>query len=70
MNDLVKSITVIATAVIGVAIISVLVKSNNTSGVIGAFGNAFSSILNAATGGGSSSGIGGGIGSLPSLPTL
>lgn len=44
-----EQVTVIAVAIIGVAILAVLVsKNSNTSGVIGAFGNAFSRSLGAA----------------------
>lgn len=44
-----EQVTVIAVAIIGVAILAVLVsKNSNTSGVIGALGNAFSRSLGAA----------------------
>lgn len=49
MDDFVKAMVTIVTAVIGVAIIATLVSNrSNTSGVITAGGNAFSSILNSA----------------------
>lgn len=51
MNDVVGPIVTIATAIIGVAILSVLVSNkSNTSGVLGAFGNMFANMLSAATG--------------------
>ena len=44
-----EQITVIAVAIIGVAILAVLVSKNaNTVGVIGSLGNAFSGSLRAA----------------------
>jgi hypothetical protein len=49
MNQLVNSITVILTAVIGVAILSVILSKNSqTVGVIKAGSDGFSSILGAA----------------------
>lgn len=52
MSDhLVTSIVTVLTAIIGVAIIAVLVSKNaNTAGVLGAGGSAFSGILSTATG--------------------
>lgn len=51
MNTMTEAIVTIATAIVGVAILSVLVSSkSNTAGVIGAFGSAFSNSLSAATG--------------------
>lgn len=48
-DHLIHSATAIATAIIGVAIIAVLVsKSANTSGVLTSAGKAFSSVLGAA----------------------
>ncbi len=48
-EQLVTSLTAIATAIVGVAIISVLVSKNaNTSGVINAGGSAFSQVLGVA----------------------
>lgn len=50
-DSLMGAVVTVATALIGVAIIATLVSRNaNTSGVIGAGGNAFSSGLRAATG--------------------
>lgn len=73
MNDqLITSVVTVATAIVGVAIIAVLVsKQANTSQVIGAAGNAFSSSLAAAvspvTGGSFGGGnFAGGIGTIPS----
>lgn len=44
-----EQIVVVLTAIIGVALLAVIVSKNaNTSGVISAFGNAFSSSLGAA----------------------
>lgn len=49
MDDMVKALVTILTAVIGVAIVATLVsKKSNTAGVLSAGGNAFSSILNSA----------------------
>lgn len=49
MNQLVNSITVILTAVIGVAILSVILsKNSNTTAVIQSGSQGFSSILGAA----------------------
>lgn len=49
MDDMVKALVTILTAVIGVAIVATLVsKKSNTAGVISAGGNAFGGILNAA----------------------
>jgi hypothetical protein len=46
MDDFVKQITTIAVAIVGVAIIAVLVSKNaNTAGVIRASGQAFSQSL-------------------------
>lgn len=63
MNQLVNSMTVLVSAIIGVAILSVLVSRNsNTTGVIGAASQGFSSMLSAAegpiTGGGAGMGLG------------
>lgn len=66
MGDrLVTSVVTVLVAIVGVAIIAVLVSKNaNTSGVLTAGGNAFSSALGAAlspvTGGGMGSFSGGG----------
>lgn len=56
-NELITSVTTVLTAIIGVAIIAVLVSKNaNTSGVLSAGGSAFSNALGTAispvTGGG------------------
>lgn len=61
-DQLVTSVVTVATAIVGVAIIAVLVsKQANTSGVITAGGNAFSKDLATAvspvTGGGGLSGL-------------
>jgi hypothetical protein len=63
MNTMTEAVVTIFTAIIGVAILSVLVSSKSqTSSVIGAFGSAFSNSLSAAespvTGAVSSPGIG------------
>lgn len=68
-DQFLSSIVGILTAIIGVAILAVLVsRQSNTSGVIGAFGSAFSSDLATAlspiTGGGGSTFSGGGVGQL------
>lgn len=48
-DQLVSSAVTVATAIIGLAIIAVLVSKNaNTSGVLGAGGSAFSRVLAAA----------------------
>lgn len=48
-DQLVSSVVTVATAIIGLAIIAVLVSRNaNTSGVISAGGNAFSNALSVA----------------------
>lgn len=71
-DQLISSVTSIATAIIGVAIIAVLVSRNaNTGGVIGAAGQAFAQDLGAAVspvtgGGGIGSFTGGGVGSITS----
>lgn len=51
MNSMTEAIVTIATAIVGVAILSVLVSKNaNTAVVLGAAGGAFSNALSAATG--------------------
>lgn len=51
MNQLTEALVTIVTAIIGVAILSVLVSNrSNTAGVLGAFGQSFSNMLSAATG--------------------
>lgn len=58
----ITGVVAIITAIIGVAIIAVLVsKQSNTSGVLTAGGNAFSSILKTAVSPVSSGGIGTGL---------
>lgn len=48
-DNLITSVVTVLTAIIGVAIIAILVsKQANTAGVIGAGGNAFSGILGTA----------------------
>jgi hypothetical protein len=49
MGQLTEAMVTIATAIIGLAILAVLVSKNaNTSGVLGAAGNAFSKSIGAA----------------------
>ncbi|MDE2019922.1 MAG: hypothetical protein KGJ13_06290 [Patescibacteria group bacterium] len=51
MNELVSGSVSIALAIVGIAILAVLVSKNaNTAGVIGASGSAFSNALTAAEG--------------------
>lgn len=51
MNSLTEGVITIATAIVGVAILAVLVsQKSNTAGVLGAAGSAFSNALSAATG--------------------
>jgi hypothetical protein len=68
MSDhLITSIVTVLTAVVGVAILAVIVsKSSNTSGVLTSGGNAFAAILKAATNVGGTGFTGGGV----SLPTI
>lgn len=59
-DHLITSLVTVATAIIGVAIIAVLVSQRaNTSSVIQAAGSAFSGALNAAEGPVTGSGFGG-----------
>jgi PRD1 phage membrane DNA delivery len=60
MSDIMKDLTAVLMAVIGVAILAVLVSQrNNTVGVINAASGGFGSILGVAMGGGmSGSGFG------------
>lgn len=52
MNDIMKDVTGVAMAIIGVAILAVLVSNaNNTTGVIKSSGNAFAQVLGVAMGG-------------------
>lgn len=54
MSDLVKGMVTVLTAVVGVAILTVLVsKKNDTAGVTSSFFQGFAGILNAAQGNGS-----------------
>lgn len=83
MNNALEPIVTIAVAIVGVAILAVLVsQKSNTAGVLAAAGSAFSNSLSAATGpvtgstaapvnniGGSGSGSGFGMPNL-SIPTL
>lgn len=51
MNSAMSQIVVVATAIVGLAVLAVLVSRNaNTAGVIKAGGDAFSGALRAATG--------------------
>lgn len=51
MNQLTEAVMTIATAIVGVAILAVLVsRRSNTAGVLGAAGSAFANMLSAATG--------------------
>lgn len=52
MNDIFKDLTGVAMAIVGVAIIAVLVSnSNNTTGVINASSSGFAQVLGVAMGG-------------------
>lgn len=67
MSEFMKAVVTIVTAIIGVAIIAVLVSRNaNTAGVIKAGGDFLAGSLRAATGpvSGGGFGVGGGIGTL------
>lgn len=72
MSQLTEAILTIATAIIGVAILAVLVSRNsNTSGVLASFGQMFANMLSAATGPvtgkAATPNVGGGMGGLPSF---
>ncbi len=55
MNEIFKDITGVAMAIVGVAILAVIVSSQNkTVGVIGAASNGFAHVLGVAMGGGGS----------------
>jgi len=54
MNEIMRDITAIATAIIGVAVIAVLVQSRNTADVIQAAAGGFSTALGTAMGRGGS----------------
>lgn len=65
-DNLINSLVTIATAIIGVAILAVLVSRNaNTAGVLGAAGKAFSGALSTAL----SPVAGSGFGFAPTFPT-
>lgn len=50
MNDITQAVVTILTAIVGVAILAVLVSQrSNTSQVVGSVGNAFAQSLGAAT---------------------
>jgi hypothetical protein len=71
-NKLLESLTAVAIAIVGVAIISVIVGSPQTSGIITSAGNAFGGVLKAAVspalggGGGGTFNPGGNVSSLMS----
>lgn len=66
MNTLTEAMVTIAMGIVGIAILAVLVSRNsNTSGVLGAAGNAFSKAIGAATA--PVTGGGTGLASLPSV---
>lgn len=74
-DQIISSIVTIATAIIGIAIIAVLVSNNaNTAGVLTAATGGFGQDLLAAeapvTGGGSGFGMGGFTGGSGTIPTL
>lgn len=59
MNEIMKDITGVVMAIVGVAILTVIVsKQNNTSGVIGAATSGTANLLSVAMGGAPSSTIG------------
>ena len=50
MNSVMESVVTISLAIVGVAMVAVLVSRNaNTAGVLQAYGNTFSSMIGAAT---------------------
>ncbi len=52
MNDIFKDVTSVAMAIVGVAILAVLVsRNNNTTGVIGSASSGFAQVLGVAMGG-------------------
>lgn len=54
MNETMKDLTAVAMAIVGVAIVAVLVSNrNNTTGVLGAAASGFSGVLGTAMGGAS-----------------
>lgn len=69
MNEIVTSVTTVALAIVGIAILAVLVSKNaNTSGVITSGGQAFSGAIGAAVAPitGTSSSFGAGLGNFGS----
>jgi hypothetical protein len=59
MNEIFKDVTSVAMAIVGVAILAVLVSGNNQTGnVIGAASNGFAGVLNVAMGGGAPAMVG------------
>ena len=68
MNQLVNSLTVILAAVVGVAILSVILsKNSNTANVLSAGAKGFSDILGAAEAPVTGNTIGGGSGYMPTF---
>ena len=66
MDDIMKDITSVLMAVVGVAILSVIVsRNNNTQGVIGTSAQGFGSILSVAMGGGSNMPMSASMGMIP-----
>ena len=52
MNDIMRDVTSVAMAIIGVAILAVIVSNkNNTTGVLGAASSGFGNVLSIAMGG-------------------
>jgi hypothetical protein len=59
MNEIFKDVTSVAMAIVGVAILAVLVSGNNqTSNVIGAASSGFAGVLGVAMGGGAPAMVG------------
>lgn len=60
MNDIFKDVTSVAMAIVGVAIIAVLVSQrNNTVGVVNAASGGFARVLGTAMGGAGNAPVGG-----------
>jgi hypothetical protein len=58
MNDMMRDVTSVAMAVVGVAILTVLVsQKNQTSQVVGSVSSGFANVLGVAMGGAASSAI-------------
>lgn len=58
MNDIMRDVTAVAMAVVGVAILTVIVsQKNQTSQVIGAASSGFANVLGVAMGGAASSAL-------------